>query len=195
MGRLKWASLVFACAAVALAVGAGAFSSVSADRGVEVNVVKDEEAMLGIDTVGDGDTVKSDNPPHEEKLITFENRFGEEIDLSVTIEETPAQHPKVKRPDLSSQMLGPGENATLSAEINCNNGTATSSDDWDIVITATGGTVSIETTETITVECTGNGKKSPNGRGSSDDTGKPDHAGKSDDTGPPNSPPGQSKDK
>lgn len=51
MGKLKLASIVFAFAAVSLAVGAGAFSSVSADRGAEVAVVSDDQALLGVEEV------------------------------------------------------------------------------------------------------------------------------------------------
>ena len=172
MGRLNWVSIVFACAAVSLAVGAGAFSSVSADRGVEVSVVDDEEAMLGIETAGDGE-IESDNPTHDETLITFYNRLGGKIELTADISEPkPTQHPKLKDYSLSKRTLEPGDRATLSADINCNNGNATSDEDWNVAIDATGETVSVETTETITVECTGNGE------GRSDGTGQPDtHSG------------------
>jgi hypothetical protein len=160
MGRLKWASLVFACAALSLAVGAGAFTSVSADRGVEVSVVDDDEAMLGIETAGGGDTVKSDNNPETQPVMTFHNRFGEDIELDVTVSERDGK-PKLKssRLDPASGELGSGDPATLYAKINCNNGDPPPSEDWSVTIEADGETVSVETTETITVECTGDGNK------------------------------------
>ena len=56
----------------AMSVGTGAFSSVEADRGVEVNVVKDENAYLGLDDdAGEG-------------IVRITNQFAGDLDLTVT---------------------------------------------------------------------------------------------------------------
>ena len=56
----------------AMSVGTGAFSSVSAERGVEVNVVKDENAYLGLDDdAGSG-------------FVRITNQFAGDLELTVT---------------------------------------------------------------------------------------------------------------
>ena len=56
----------------AMSVGTGAFSSVEAERGVEVNVVDDEDAYLGLDDdAGEG-------------LVRIKNQFAEDLTLTVT---------------------------------------------------------------------------------------------------------------
>ena len=56
----------------AMSIGTGAFSSVEADRGVSVNVVKDENAYLGLDdNAGTG-------------FVRITNQFAGDLDLSVT---------------------------------------------------------------------------------------------------------------
>ena len=56
----------------AMSVGTGAFSSVEAERGVEVNVVEDEHAYLGLDDDAG------------EELVRIENQFAKELTLTVT---------------------------------------------------------------------------------------------------------------
>ena len=56
----------------AMSVGTGAFSSVEADRGVEVNIVDDDEAYLSLDEeAGDG-------------FVQIRNQFAGDLDLTVT---------------------------------------------------------------------------------------------------------------
>lgn len=157
MGRLKWTSIVFAFAAVSFAVGTGAFSSVSADRGVEVSVADDEDAMLGI-VAADGEKITSDNLPQEQSAVTFHNRFGQTLHLHVSLtDENPTAKPEFVSYRLEGRRVGPGDEVTLYAKINCKDGNPPPSEQWTFAVDATGETVSVETTETITVECTGNG--------------------------------------
>ncbi|WP_233561601.1 hypothetical protein [Halorubrum sp. Atlit-28R] len=64
-----------------MSVGTGAFSSIEAERGVEVNVVKDENAYLGItqqkESVSDGETV-----------ARITNQFPTPLELTVTLDST-----------------------------------------------------------------------------------------------------------
>ncbi|SDG21103.1 hypothetical protein [Halorientalis regularis] len=170
MGRLKWASIVFACAAVSLAVGAGAFNSVSADRGVEVSVVEDEEAMLGIETAAD---MSFDNGVERRDIATITNRFGESVTVEVTVVDSGGNVPRLKSGGYRSVTLQPGDEATIEPRIQCSAKGGQSnpqSESWTLTVLATGVTVSVETTTEIQIECTGNGNGSSDGNGS---TGTP----------------------
>jgi len=63
----------------AMSVGTGAFSSVEADRGVEVNVVDDDEAYLGI-TVNE-----------ETDEVQIKNQFTDHLDLTVTLKSADSE--------------------------------------------------------------------------------------------------------
>jgi hypothetical protein len=62
----------------AMSVGTGAFSSMEAERGVEVNVVEDDEAFVGYETPSDGTTVSNGD---EITLVRVENRFDHDISI------------------------------------------------------------------------------------------------------------------
>ena len=57
----------------AMTVGTGAFSSAQVERGVEVNVVDDEDAFVGYETPRDGSTVSDGE---RITLVEVRNRFG-----------------------------------------------------------------------------------------------------------------------
>jgi len=59
----------------AMSVGTGAFSSVEAERGVEVNVVDDDEAYLGLTT-----------DPENGTFLQIKNQFAGNLSLSVGVE-------------------------------------------------------------------------------------------------------------
>ena len=84
MNGRKFVSLVLAGAAVlTLAFGSGAFTSVSAERGVSVAVVSDENAYVGYES---SDVVVTDGESVD--LVTVENRFAGEIAIEdVTVKE------------------------------------------------------------------------------------------------------------
>ncbi|MFB6082661.1 MAG: hypothetical protein ABEJ94_00260 [Halorientalis sp.] len=168
MGRLKLASVVFAFAAVSLAVGTGAFSSVSADRGVEVAVVEDEEALLGIE----GGPHAFPNGNEDRELLTVTNRFAQPVTVTVEITDSgDGGVPTLKESDDEKEVvLDAGEDDSIEWKIQCSSqgGKADpQTETWTIDVSATGETVSVETTETVTIQCTGNGKGSSNDTGSS----------------------------
>ena len=66
----------------AMSVGTGAFSSVEAERGVEVNVVEDDEAYLGLDKIAH--TVSGDD---RTRVIQVTNQFGGALDLTITVDQ------------------------------------------------------------------------------------------------------------
>ena len=74
-----------------MSVGTGAFSSMEAERGVEVNVVNDENAFVGYDTPADDEDTgildPNDPVPVESgsrtKLVTVLNKFADGTDIGV----------------------------------------------------------------------------------------------------------------
>ncbi|WP_154020433.1 hypothetical protein [Halorubrum halophilum] len=103
-----------------MSVGTGAFSSVEADRGVEVNVVEDDEAYLGLDVKTRTVTVGQST-----EVVEITNRFAdtENLSLDVTVESTDDIVDEVTVSDQnlgkrSSLEIGSGESEPVS--IRCN---------------------------------------------------------------------------
>lgn len=163
MTRLRRASFVFVVLAAVLATGTGAFGSVGAERPFEVSVADQDDALLGVETYH----VTTDNPPTDHELVALHNRFDQSVEVTLSFgEDAPADHPKLKRlstgdttsrtfPESFTFDLGEGNVETVDATVSCNN--ATDGATWDVAISAEGESVSVETTETIQVTCTGDG--------------------------------------
>ena len=67
----------------AMSVGTGAFSSVEADRGVEVNVVDDENAYLGLEAKSEITAFGRSTD-----AVAIRNSFADELTLTVSVDET-----------------------------------------------------------------------------------------------------------
>jgi len=145
MGRLKWASLVFACAAVALAVGAGAFTSVSADRGVEVAVVDDDEALLGVEK--DESTGVVDGEPFH--LLELTNRAPGSMQVeSVSVSAASGGDAPIKVGRENDEI-----DRTLHLEASCTDKTASTGEDVTLTIAVTGDNVQITKHKDVMVTC------------------------------------------
>ncbi|MDB2223861.1 hypothetical protein PM023_04130 [Halorubrum ezzemoulense] len=66
----------------AMSVGTGAFSNVSAERGVSVNVVEDDEAYLGLNQ-----TANLVPLGEQTDVVRIQNQFASPLDLSVVVED------------------------------------------------------------------------------------------------------------
>jgi len=152
--------------ALSLLVSTGSFSAVSADRGVDVTVADDDDAFLGI-------TLESpvlDNGRHDgTELAAIQNRFGTPLtEIEVTITGDDTQSPKLLpqgTPDVDvPDTLGPGDNGVIEADIQCSNaGGSGPTEDWQIHVSASSDSATVELTRTVTVECTGEGSGQPDG--------------------------------
>ena len=78
MKRRELILLLGGASSGAMSVGTGAFSSVEAERNVEVDVVSDNEAFVGYKTLNDGTDVKKDD---HITLVRITNRFGDDISI------------------------------------------------------------------------------------------------------------------
>ncbi|MDY7082682.1 MAG: hypothetical protein SXQ77_09815 [Halobacteria archaeon] len=141
---LRRLMLVLATAVLLLAVGTTAFSSTAADRGVNVDVVKDSDAYLGI-TAGDLDVESGDETP----LLTLENQFTTNLDsVSVETVDDGALDLSVK---YAPDELGIGNSGQVTAEVECSSKTT---EEVELLIEASGDTVSVEKRKQLEVECT-----------------------------------------
>jgi hypothetical protein len=161
MTRLRHASLVLVVLAALLATGSGAFTTVGAERPFEVSVADDKNALLGVET----HSIETANQPSHGELATLHNRFDQPVKVSLSFDEdVPNDQPKLKRlstgdsssgtfPETFTFDLEEGDMETVDATVMCNN--ATEGAAWDVAISAEGESVSVETTDTIQVHCTG----------------------------------------
>ncbi|WP_251133176.1 hypothetical protein [Halorubrum sp. 2020YC2] len=69
----------------AMSVGTGAFSSMEAERGVEVNVADDENAYIRYETPSDGASVEYGQ---QVTLVRVRNQFGGNQDLALVASST-----------------------------------------------------------------------------------------------------------
>ena len=132
---------------VAVTAGTGAFSATATDRGIEVAVVDDDEAYLGIETEP---VSVPGNATTTVALATFTNRFPSAVDVSVTVTEGTDSVPTV------GALAGPGtlesgERGTLSADLTCDDSAAEAR--VDLEVRATGPETSVELTRTVAVAC------------------------------------------
>ncbi|WP_058366834.1 hypothetical protein [Haloparvum sedimenti] len=102
----------------ALTLGSGAFSSASMDRGVDVDVVSDDKAVVGyessdISVTGD-DTVV---------LIEVHNQFGGDVDISIDDAEATVEggdgDPDVTAVETTDDAFSPGESGEVRGEVSC----------------------------------------------------------------------------
>ncbi|WP_276270690.1 hypothetical protein [Haloarcula litorea] len=135
------AALLGLAAVLALAIGSGGYSSVSADRQVTVEVVGDEDAYMSLEYRETGEV-------EEGSVLTVTNRFAETVDLTVWYRvEDQQTDPSESGTMESFDGIGPGDSVILTcADIGDSEGIAS----FDVA--AEGSSVSAQTTDSRTVE-------------------------------------------
>ncbi|MEF8780376.1 MAG: hypothetical protein V5A46_06835 [Haloferacaceae archaeon] len=145
MSTLTRLSVAFALLGLLLLTfGTAGFSAVSADRGVDVSVVDDSEAYVGIETVGD-EAYGDDRV----KLLTVTNQFAsdmEPLQVSVVDGSDAIEENSVKLEDGS---VGVGEDTNVTAECTMQREEGS----VDLEITGEAGGASFDITRTIDVDC------------------------------------------
>lgn len=102
----------------ALTLGSGAFSSANMDRGINVDVVSDDEALVGYEssdiTVTGDETVV---------LVEVHNQFNEDVDLSIADVEVTVDRdegdPDVTAIDTAEKAFSTGESGEIRGDIVC----------------------------------------------------------------------------
>lgn len=111
------ATVVFALALLTSVVATGAFSTTTADRGISVDVVDDDEAYVGYEP-GEIYAVNTTNQTTTETLITVTNRFSSSVELAdIDVDAHPALEIVVLD---ESGRIGAGESMDINAGIRCN---------------------------------------------------------------------------
>lgn len=101
MKRRHFILLSGGAGAGSLTLGTGAFSSVTADRTVAVNVVGDEEAYLGLQRVNEGSVTVAGSTD----VLQVRNLFANDLDLTVTVED----HTDLDGVESDDELAGPDE--------------------------------------------------------------------------------------
>ncbi|MFC7138106.1 hypothetical protein ACFQRB_19775 [Halobaculum litoreum] len=126
---------------LSLAVGTGSFTAADATR--DVTLATDEAPYLGITQV---DTTATANDTTTVELLAVDNRFESTIS-EVSVTASGASVAVVSTPD----GLGVGDSETVAVDVTC--GPANSTVATTLSVTATGDGVSVDTTESVVVEC------------------------------------------
>jgi hypothetical protein len=110
--------------AIVLVVGSAGFSTITADRGVNVNVVSDDHAYVGYDT--EPITLRTDvngSAVAQRELVTVTNRFGGyENKLEVVDVEYDVTGHAVSITDgsiVTPEPIDPGERGSIDGEVRC----------------------------------------------------------------------------
>lgn len=157
MKRRHFILLLGGASSGALGIGTGAFSSVDADRGVEVNVVEDENAYLGLERLPAADSVTVGD---KTEVVKITNQFADGLDLSVIIDdpgdgideievEEPVEIVEEDDGDESEgEELSPGNEAYISVEC------ATPGDtSFTLSFSGDAGGASVDKTRTFEITC------------------------------------------
>lgn len=140
MGQIKYVSLALAAVAVvSIVVGGISFSSVAAERGVQVNVVDDDRAYLGLEQV-------EQNPQVDTRttIIEVSNQFSSELALRIS-QVSGTEDVELEQSELT---IGAGESADLDV-------TCTESGERDVTLNFVGSAAgsTVDATRTYTIDC------------------------------------------
>lgn len=148
MKRRHFILLLGGASSGALSVGSGAFSSVEAERGVDVNVVEDKKAYLSLKQNKTEEQNKIEIPANQkQEVVEIGNKFPDPLDLAVTVEESGEGIDAVSIDDDGDiKDLTPGEFVSVSA---------TCSDDgsFKLGFDGTAGGASVDATRVFEIKC------------------------------------------
>lgn len=156
--------VVGAVLTAATLVPTGGFTAASADRPVQIAVVPDDEAFVGIDRADP----KLDNGRHADvELLRVHNDFADSVTVAARVprENRPGQPPHVR--DVSApETLAPGASGAVTADVVCaaarDRGTVT----VELIVTGDGVDAVME--RDVEITCTGEGRgagENESGRG------------------------------
>ncbi|MFO8115395.1 MAG: hypothetical protein R6U01_08560 [Halorubrum sp.] len=108
----------------AMSVGTGAFSSMEAERGVEVNVVSDDQAFVGYDNPSNGKNAVSVSDGESIELVVVKNRFSGDaqisiVDVDVTVNPEEGDSSRIENVAFSEDEFGAGEEESITGTVAC----------------------------------------------------------------------------
>lgn len=134
-------------AAVLLATGTGGFSAMEADRGVTVAVVDDEHAYLGVTTHDH----RLEPGMHDVTLLTLTNRFGRDLDVTVTVTDDDRGPPLLIQSYDRSENLPAYTSRDVTADIVCSG--QGGSETVTVAVVASSPGVEVQLSRDVTVVC------------------------------------------
>ena len=141
LSTLKTVSIVLAfTAAVGMVLGTAGFSAIDADRGIEVSVVDDESAYLGVETV---DPVVENE---SSTVAVYENGFDAELD-EFSVQVIPTDPSVDATVTDAPESLDAGESAPVDVVVESEDADLDSVG-LQLEVTASGDGVSVETSRT-----------------------------------------------
>lgn len=148
----------FVVTAVLIATGTGGFSAMAADRSLQVSVVEDEHAFLGIEVVEREGTVGNT----QFTLLELTDNFGQDVDVdevTVASEDAPIE---VELPSEATSTDGDflAMDDTLDVPVSCTEPTD-GAVDVTLHIVASGTGVTVVKDKTVGVECSPPAESNP----------------------------------
>lgn len=137
-----------ATAAVAILVSSSGFSSVGAERGVSVAVTDDQSAFVGVET--HPQTLPTKETPKRITLLTVTNNFDVRAHVRDVGLGGRSPPPKIEDAAPTKSSIAPGENGTVTANVNCGTGREAVTVDISVE-TVTGTYVSLS--REVAIEC------------------------------------------
>jgi len=149
VSKLRVLSILLAfTAAVGLVFGTAGFTTMDADRGVDIKVAEDENAYLSYEPLVDVGKNISEEEPTE--VVKYHNQFGVELDyLEIYVSATSAPGVTIQTFDAPEQ-LDPGSAGTVTVTLDCS---TTQMVDLNFQVSGSGSGKTISLDRTLSVTC------------------------------------------
>lgn len=146
--------VVAAALTVVAIVPTGGFTAASADRSVQVAVVSDDEALVGIDPA----EPTLDNGRHADvALLQVRNGFGEPVTVTASVARADRTgQPPTVRAVTGPGTLAPGESGAVTADAVCAAARETGTVTVELAVAGDGVDVTME--RDVEITCTGDGR-------------------------------------
>ena len=150
---------ILVAAVALLSISTGAFGSTVSDRGVDVNVVQDGDAYLGLEL--HSPLQLDSNVTADQNLGKITNQYDSTFgDISVNVlDPSRDDKPALVRNSLTwPTSLEPGESGWIRSSIDC--GVAGNTETFELTITAESQDATLELSRDISIECEGDNQGS-----------------------------------
>lgn len=154
--KLRTLAVVLLGVSVVVAIPATTgFSTVSADRSLEIQVVDDSVAYLGVE---EKSPALGNGTYEDETLLVLTNTFSSDIsEISVSVSETdPSSPPTVASPSVATETVDVGSEQSVVGTIDCvYHGSSAPNGTVEVHVTAESSGTSVELSRDIFIDCGG----------------------------------------
>lgn len=140
--------LVAVVGVTSLVLSGGAFSAGTAERGVELAVVDDEDAYLGLRAATPLELPAGET--HDRNVVRLANRFASTLDeITVSVTERDDDPPTVTGVDAPAR-LGPGDAGWIAVDVDCG---ASGNEETVTIAMEASGRDAVELARDVTIVC------------------------------------------